>query len=295
MNELGKFETRLNTPVEWRTARTASLKTVSILGATVPLSRGMEKIGEPSSVSRSVSSFDGISVHYDSYPASSSSAVVIVPGFWRTRRHPSMIRLARFLQGIGYGVAVVDVRGHGDTAGTYGFNRHEHEDVAAVVRDLTLKDGASHVVLLGLSVGGSIAVSTAARNDLPLSGLILVSPVAELSKVVPRLNPFTMHRHIALRQAFNRPRFDWKFSTSPKLRATEDIGRVHVPVTLIHVKNDWLVGHRNSELLYAAANQPKEIHLLEIAGNYHADRVFGVASEQIDPLVTSFLERTLPK
>lgn len=206
-----------------------------------------------------------------------------------------MIRLARFLQGIGYGVAVVDVRGHGDTAGTYGFNRHEHEDVAAVVRDLTLKDGASHVVLLGLSVGGSIAVSTAARNDLPLSGLILISPVAELSKVVPRLNPFTMHRHIALRQVFNRPRFDWKFSTSPKLRATEDIGRVHVPVTLIHVKNDWLVGHRNSELLYAAANQPKEIHLLEIAGNYHADRVFGVASEQIDPLVTSFLERTLPK
>lgn len=144
-----------------------------------------------------------------------------------------MIRLARFLQGMGYGVAVVDVRGHGDTAGTYGFNRHEHEDVAAVVRDLTLKDGASHVVLLGLSVGGSIAVSTAARNDLPLSGLILVSPVAELSKVVPRLNPFTMHRHIALRQIFNRPRFDWKFSTSPKLRATEDIGRVHVPVTLL--------------------------------------------------------------
>lgn len=206
-----------------------------------------------------------------------------------------MIRLARLLQGMGYGVSVVDVRGHGDTAGTYGFNRHEHEDVAAVVRDLTLKDGASHVVLLGLSVGGSIAISTAARNELPLSGLILVSPVAELSKVVPRLNPFTMHRHIAFRQVFNRPRFDWKFSTSPKLRATEDIGRVHVPVSLIHVKNDWLVSHRDSELLYAAANEPKEIHLLEIDGNYHADRVFGMASEHIDPLVTDFLERTLRK
>jgi len=255
----------------------------------------MEQIGGLDAVSRSVSSFDGISVHYDSYPAVSSSAVVIVPGFWRTRRHPSMIRLARLLQGIGYSVSVLDVRGHGDTAGTYGFNRHEHEDVAAVVRDLTLKNGTSQVVLLGLSVGGSIAVSTAARNDLPLNGLILISPVAELSKVVPRLNPFTIHRHIALRQAFNRPRFDWKFSTSPKLRATEDIGRVHVPVTLIHVMNDWLVSHRNSELLYAAANEPKEIHLLDIKGNYHADRVFGVAPEQIDPLVTGFLEKTLPK
>jgi len=206
-----------------------------------------------------------------------------------------MIRLAGLLQGIGYGVSIVDVRGHGDTAGTYGFNRHEHEDVAAVVRDLSLRDGTTHVVILGLSVGGSIAVSTAARNDLPLCGLILVSPVAELSKVVPRLNPFTMHRHIAFRQAFDRPRFDWKFSTSPKLRATEDICRVHVPVSLIHVRNDWLVSHRNSELLYAAANEPKEIHLLEIAGNYHADRVFGVAPDRIDPIVTDFLGRTLPK
>lgn len=255
----------------------------------------MEQIGEQDAVSRSVPSFDGISVHYDFYPTVSSSAVVIVPGFWRTRRHPSMIRLARFLQGIGYSVSVVDVRGHGDTAGTYGFNRHEHEDVAAVVRDLALKNGTSQVVLLGLSVGGSIAVSTAARNDLPLNGLILISPVAELSKVVPRLNPFTIHRHIAFRQAFTRPRFDWKFSTSPKLRAMEDIGRVHVPVTLIHVVDDWLVSHQNSELLYAAANEPKEIHLLSIEGNYHADRVFGAAPEQIDPLITGFLERTLPK
>jgi len=268
---------------------------VYILGATAPLSRRMERIGEPEKVSRSVSSFDGVSVHYDSYPADSASAVVIVPGFWRTRRHPSMTRLAGHLQSVGYRVAVVDVRGHGDSAGTYGFNLHEHEDVAAVVRDLSLRDDVRDVVLLGMSVGGAIAISTAARNDLPLRGLILVSPVAELSKVVPRLNPFTMHRHIAFRQVFHRPRFDWRFSTSPKLRATEDIRNVHVPVTMIHVKNDWLVGHRNSELLYAAANEPKEIHLLDIEGNYHADRIFGVAREHIEPLVLDFLDRTLPK
>src|SRR5688572_27315032 len=83
-----------------------------------------------------VTSFDGTRIHYDLYDVPSRAAVLIVPGFWRDRKHPSMIRLAQLVTTLGYRAAVVDVRGHGESEGTYGFNVHEHYDVAAVANEI---------------------------------------------------------------------------------------------------------------------------------------------------------------
>jgi pimeloyl-ACP methyl ester carboxylesterase len=188
-------------------------------------------------------------------------------------------------------VAVVDVRGHGESGGTYGFNLHEHHDVAAVVRHLTRASAVESVTLVGLSYGGAIAISAAARDDLPVSSLLLISAVADFSMISPRFNLLNMHRHIAFRQAFRRPRFDWRMRRSAKLRALEDVARVRVPLCLLHVRNDWLIGHSHSQALFAAANEPKEIHILDIEGNYHADRIFTVAREVIEPLAADFLKR----
>ncbi|HEV7768697.1 MAG TPA: alpha/beta hydrolase [Thermoanaerobaculia bacterium] len=243
-----------------------------------------------------VPSFDGTLLHYDVYPYPAPSAVLVVPGFWRDRRHPSMIRLAHFLNGEGYRAVIVDPRGHGDTGGTYGFNLHEHHDVAAVANDL-LRNHAdvTSLTLVGFSYGGAVAVSTIARHELPVSSLLLISAVADFDMIVPHINPFTIHRHIAFSQALKRPKFAWSVRKLPKLRAVDDIVDVHVPVCLIHVKNDWLIGHRHSVALYEAASEPKELHLLDIAGNYHADRIFSVASGTIEPIVRDFLGRHTPR
>lgn len=246
-------------------------------------------------VSRTVASGDGTAIRYDRYDAASRSAVLIVPGFWRDRAHPSMVRLARRLQLSGYATAVADPRGHGDSGGTYGFNLHEHEDIAAVCADLQHSMGFERMVLIAFSYGGAIAISTAARHPaLPISALLLVSPVADFSMIAPRINPLTLHRHIAFSQALRRPRFDWGVRRSEKIRALDDIARVHRPVCLVHVKNDWLVGHRHSVALYEAANEPKELHVIDIPGNYHADRIFTAASDSIEPLLADFLSRYAP-
>lgn len=240
----------------------------------------------------SVPSFDGTIIHYDVYDAPSPSAILVVPGFWRDRRHPAMVRLAHFLNGEGFRAVIVDPRGHGDTGGTYGFNLHEHHDVAAVANDLLRHNtNISSLTLIGFSYGGAVAVSTIARHDLPVTSLLLISSVADFDMITPRINPFTIHRHIAFSQALKRPHFAWGMRKSPKLRAVEDIANVHVPVCLIHVKNDWLIGHRHSVALYEAASEPKELHVLDIEGNYHADHIFNVASESIEPIVREFLAR----
>jgi pimeloyl-ACP methyl ester carboxylesterase len=238
-------------------------------------------------------SFDGTAIHYDVYDAPSRSAVVVVPGFWRDRKHPSMVRLGHSLVADGYRAVIMDPRGHGESEGTYGFNQHEQHDVAAVIRDLLRNQATiAGVTLLGFSYGGAVAISSIARNpDLPVSSLLLISSVADFSMITPRLNPFTMHRHIALSQALRTPRFAWNMRKSAKLSALDDIRDVHVPVCFIHVKNDWLIGHRHSVALYEAANEPKELHLLDIEGNYHADRIFNVASDSVEPIVRDFLAR----
>jgi len=136
------------------------------------------------------------------------------------------------------------------------------------------------------------AISAAARHEFPLSALLLISPVADFSRLSPRINPFTIHRHIAFGQALRRPKFDWRFARSPKLNAIDDIADAHAPLCLVHVKNDWLVDHGHSVALYERANEPKELHIIDIPGNYHADRIFNVAADEVDPIIAEFLART---
>lgn len=244
----------------------------------------------------STRSFDGSTIAFDLYDRPSRSVVVVIPGFWRTRRHPAMRRFASFVNAVGYAAVVCDLRGHGDSEGIFGFNLSEHYDTAAVCEELLRRRSYESITLVGLSYGGAIAISTAARHSLPLASLLLISPVADFSTVSPRINLFTIHRHIAIGQALQRPRFDWRrVRNSPKLRAIDDVADVHVPLCLLHVKDDWLIDHGHSLALYERANEPKELHIIDIPGNYHADRIFNVAADRVDPIISTFLERYTPK
>ncbi len=248
----------------------------------------------PPPVTGVVSSFDGTPIAYDVYDQTSRSLVLIVPGFWRDRRHPSMLSMAAHLTELGYRTAIADPRGHGDSGGTYGFNLFEHYDTAAVAEELLRRLPIESITIVALSYGASIAISTAARHKLPIASLLLISAVADFSKITPRVNPFQLHRHIAISQALKRPKFVWQFRSSPKLQAIDDVRDVHAPICLVHVKNDWLIGHAHSLALYEAANEPKELHVIDIPGNYHADRIFSVAASEIDPLFVDFLRRCTP-
>jgi alpha-beta hydrolase superfamily lysophospholipase len=250
---------------------------------------------EAAPTTHTVQSFDGTTIYYDLYDHTSRAAVLVVPGFWRFRRHASMKALAAQVNALGYRAALVDPRGHGDSDGTYGFNLHEHHDVAAVAEDMLRQLPIESITLIGLSYGGAVAVSTVARHDLPFASLLLISPVADFTMIVPKINLLTFHRHIAFSQALHKPRFEWRMRRSEKLRPLDDIRNVHTPLCLVHVKNDWLVSHSHSVALYEAANEPKELHIIDIEGNYHADRIFSVASAQFDPIMKEFLGKYTPR
>src|SRR5258706_7712037 len=109
-----------------------------------------------------VSSFDATPIAYDLYDHPSRSLILVAPGFWRDRRHPSMLTLASHLHDLGYRAAIVDPRGHGDSGGTYGFNLYEHYDTAAVAEELLRRLPIESITILALSYRASVAISTVA-------------------------------------------------------------------------------------------------------------------------------------
>ncbi|HUF11070.1 MAG TPA: alpha/beta fold hydrolase [Rhodothermales bacterium] len=241
-------------------------------------------------VPRRVLSFDGTEIWYDFYEAAGDAAVVILPGFWRTRRHPALTQLAATISRRGHSVAVVDLRGHGDSGGRFGFNREEYRDVEAVLTDVERHRGRLRLVVVGLSLGGAVAVTLTARSDFDIQGLILISAVADFEKIRPRVNPFELPRHLAFGQAFRWPRFDWRFLRSPKLVAAEEIRNVSCPACLIHVVGDWLINHEHSRALQAAHRGPCDLHLIEVPGGYHADRIFSAAPGRVEAIIERFLD-----
>lgn len=238
-------------------------------------------------------SFDGCPILYDFYDAGAADTVVVLPGFWRHRRYATMVGLGGLLNAAGYNAAIVDLRGHGESGGRFGFNRNEWCDIDLLLHVLRERHSVARCVIVGMSAGGAIAISTAARTSEQICGLFLISSVASFSNVKPRINPLTIHRHLSLRAASRPPRFGWRWKAAGSLDAAEDIGRVTVPVAFVHVKNDWLVNHRHSEALFAAANPPKELHVLDIPGSWHADRIFGAAEGRIEELMFPFIARSL--
>src|SRR5260221_10909716 len=147
----------------------------------------------PNVVSGTVESFDATRIAYDLYDLPSRTLVLVIPGFWRFRRHPSMTGLAGRLNPLGYRTAIVDPRGHGDSGGVYGFNLYEHYDIAALARAFMARLPIEGIALIALSYGASIAISTAARHpDLPITSLFLISAVADFDMIAPNIsvNPF---------------------------------------------------------------------------------------------------------
>lgn len=105
---------------------------------------------------------DGVELAAWWVPASNGAAVVLLPGSGSTR--DDVLDHAAFVADAGYGVLLVDPRGHGDSGGRLmDFGWGAHDDVAEVVSWLEARD-VERVGLLGLSMGGEIALTAAALD-----------------------------------------------------------------------------------------------------------------------------------
>ncbi|HEY3436532.1 MAG TPA: alpha/beta fold hydrolase [Actinotalea sp.] len=107
---------------------------------------------------------DGVELAAWYVPASNGAAVVLLHGAGSTRA--STLAHAEVLAGCGYGVLMVDARGHGDSEGLpMDLGWQADADVRAAVDALAARPDVEAIGLVGLSMGGEEALTAAAGDD----------------------------------------------------------------------------------------------------------------------------------
>jgi len=213
-------------------------------------------------------------------------AVVLLHGFSWNR----LPWLASFVPWLSerYHVLQFDFRGHGvsdDADITLG--TAERHDVAAAVRMLEGR-GLGPIALMGISMGAAVAIMAGA--DLPVAAVVADAPYADL------YNP------IGNRMRELRYPLPWLGSRLVVLGATlRARTRLLAPIDhvarlaprgllLIVPREDQLIDAEQGLHLYASAQPPKELYVVEGAG--HADAC-SIGGEEYRRRVVAFLARHL--
>jgi alpha-beta hydrolase superfamily lysophospholipase len=193
-----------------------------------------------------------------------------------------MVRRAQFLRRAGYSTLLIDFQGTGESAGeaiTFGWR--ERFDVIAAVQYLKARLPGQPVAIIAISLGG--AATLLARPSLGLHGVVLEAVYPSIDRALknrlrmrvgplgPAVAPLLL---VQLRSQLGIAATD--------LKPVEHIGGIGCPVLLIGGTLDQHTTVADTEVLFAAAREPKELWLipnaahvdfLEFAGDDYRRRI----------------------
>jgi fermentation-respiration switch protein FrsA (DUF1100 family) len=154
----------------------------------------------------------------------------------------------------GCNVLLAEYRGYGMSTGRPAL-AGMLQDVPAILHSLGVAD--RQLVLFGRSLGSLYAVHGVFKRPR-IAGLILESGVAEIGqRFFLRLQPHELGRS----REDLRSELMHYFDHAAKLRGFQ--GRTLV----LHTRHDELIDVRHAEMLYAAAPEPKTLHIFEQGGH----------------------------
>jgi fermentation-respiration switch protein FrsA (DUF1100 family) len=139
----------------------------------------------------------------------------------------------------GTGVVALSYRGYAGSSG-HPSERGLLSDAAAAYAFTVARYEAARIVVWGFSLGTGVAVALAA--DKPVGRLILEAPYTSTADVAASLFWY-MPVHLVMRDQF---------------RSDERIGRVTVPLLIMHGERDRTIPIHFSERLFALAHVPKQ-------------------------------------
>lgn len=173
----------------------------------------------------------------------------------------SGVWLADRLTAEGFDVLAMDGRAHGASGGaacTYGF--HEKHDVSRVLDAA----GVQQAILLGVSLGGAVALQAAA-DDPRVVGVVAVAAFSSLEAIARDRAPAVasegqLREAMALAEREAHFRID---AVSPEAAAR----RLTIPVLLVHGADDHETRPVHSQRIFAALAAPARLLLVPGAGH----------------------------
>lgn len=239
---------------------------------------------------------DGVSIAYTLWRRPSRELVLVAPGFWRVRQDKENLFLAEHLFRLGYDVAVLDFRGHGESGGAYAFGVSEGWDIRAVVREL-VGDGLAYrrFAAVGFSMGGSILAEELANEPpLPCRALAMISSPADVLALRPKPWKPDAARQLHWKRALRVPRIATRDLFAPKPRAVEAVARITAPKLIVTAQDDWLVDPSHGRLLAEAAAPPVEYVHFSLPGSLHADALVRIVPLKLLRVLDRWLLRHAP-
>ncbi len=164
---------------------------------------------------------------------------------------------------------LIDMRRHGESGGkycTYGY--YEKHDVVRLIDQIKATDPDTEIVIIGVSMGGAIAIQTAAI-DKRVARIVAIAPFYDLFSIAldHELHHIGIRSRSLLKFVLSRAERMAKFRADEVSPAT-DIRKIEVPILIVHGEHDKTVKVKYSQEL---AKLSRNAELLMVPGAGHAD------------------------
>jgi fermentation-respiration switch protein FrsA (DUF1100 family) len=204
-------------------------------------------------------------------------AIILLHGY-RESRH-TMIPRARQLHASGYAIIMIDFQAHGESSGEQVTIGHrERHDARAAVAFARASYPEAKLAVLGASMGGAAALYA---SPLDIDALVIESVYTRMdhaihNRVAERLGPLSWLPAELLLLQF-RPRI----GVSPaQLCPIDHIADVVCPILVVSGAEDPHTPASETETLFAAASEPKQLWLVPDAGHEDLRKAAGTAYDQ---------------
>jgi alpha-beta hydrolase superfamily lysophospholipase len=218
-----------------------------------------------------------------------SPAVIYAPATARDQR--SGLSLVPQLHAANYHVLLFSYRGHGLSDGSrWGFTYGDAEsrDLEAAVRFLRETEGLRRIGVIGHSAGAVSGILSAAR-DPEIGAVVAVAPFTCVDEVWNTNRPTVVPQallDLTLRLTEMRKGFD-----RSDVCALDAVHRVAPrPLLIIHGTQDQRITQEQVHRLFAAAEEPKNLWLVEGASH---NSIRDPMLDQLMPKVIAFLDSAL--
>jgi alpha-beta hydrolase superfamily lysophospholipase len=221
-------------------------------------------------------------------PGRGNGAVLLLHGIHGDRR--DMAARARFLQAQGYAVLLIDLPGQGaSTAARVTFGLREADGVRAALEELRRRAPGQRIGVIGVSLGAAALVLC--RDCPPVDAVVLESMYPTIEEAVAnrlrmRLGP--VGRPLSALLLWQLP---LRLSIRPEaLHPIARIGELKAPVLIVAGSADLHTTLPETQRLFAAAAQPKDLWIVDGAAhvNLHA-----YAPAEYERRIGAFLARHL--
>lgn len=201
-----------------------------------------------------------------------------------------MLSRARFLNEKGYSVLLIDLQAHGESPGKrITFGARESESIEAAVAFLKKTFPLERIGAIGVSLGAAAIVL--AKHTLKLDAVVLESLHPTIEEAVEN----RLKLHFGEYGSVLLPLILFQFSfyldiPTDELSPIAKIDNLNTPLLLISGTNDAHTTLPETERLFAAARDPKEIWIIPGAGHFNMHNYAGRTYEN---RISAFLHENL--